>query len=280
MQVVRPLPTVEARGVKLVAVDQRVDKLARPVSAKVEVNDDVTVTDAAVYTFDHRRLYEFIALPAGVAVEDGCQCRLGGHAHAVHNRVITLLGALPTLVAVHREIPSANRRDPRDRVSSVQSPLEIGHELRGRSRRCVAAVQQAVDDDVRGTMLGGQCCDGDGVPVDRVDAPRPEQADQMQSVPAGPVHGLQQHRVARQGAIRHGGVDARQVLEDRPPGPDVEVTNLAVTHLSGGQPNRFARRLQQGMRPCGQQPPPDGHMCLSDCVVGRTIARAKAVDDD
>ena len=64
-----------SKPVEVVAVDQRVDQLARAVGAEVEVDDDVAVAHGAVDAVDDRRRDELVVLAARVAVEHGLLAR-------------------------------------------------------------------------------------------------------------------------------------------------------------------------------------------------------------
>ncbi len=76
------------------------------------------------------------------------------------------------------------------------------------------------------------------------------------------------------------GVDARQVLEHRPAGAEVEVADLAVAHLAVGQADGGAGGVEAGMRPLGHESPPARHVGGGDGIHGRVRPDAEAVDDD
>jgi hypothetical protein len=50
-------------------------------------------------------------------------------------------------------------------------------------------------------------------------------------------------------------VDARDVLMDDPPGAEVEMPDLGIPHLPGGQPHVAARAREPGARPFGVEAP-------------------------
>ena len=119
--------------------------------------------------------------------------------------------------------------------------------------------------------------------IGRVHAAGPDETDEVQAAPRGAAavaDGRQEHRVPRERAIGDLGVDARQVLEDRPPGAEVEVADLAVAHLAHGQADGAAGRVEPAMRPRLEQGPPARHVGGSDGVDRRVRSETEAVDDD
>src|SRR6266550_9041084 len=56
-----------------------------------------------------------------------------------------------------------------------------------------------------------------------------------------------QGRVVVEGPVFDRFVDAHQVLEQDAPGPDRQVSDLAVAHLAGRQADRLARRVERGV---------------------------------
>src|SRR3954451_4855751 len=79
----------------------------------------------------------------------------------------------------------------------------------------------------------------------RVHAPVAHEPDQMDPRPA---HRVDQDLVEGQRALLDGFVDPRQVLLDHRAGAEVQMPDLAVTHLPLGQPDGSAARRQLGMR--------------------------------
>src|SRR2546421_1668452 len=66
--------------------------------------------------------------------------------------------------------------------------------------------------------------------------------------PPPPFEGAEQGRVDVEGPVFDRFVDAHQVLEGDAPGPERQVSDLAVAHLAGRQPDRPARRVERGVR--------------------------------
>ena len=191
-------------------------------------------------------------------------------------------GALPALVAVHAVVAAADHGDAGARVSRREARLEVGDEAVRRAGRRVATVEQPVDDDVPGAGSWASSRDGHRVAIDGVHAAGADEADEVQARAAlgGRADRRQQDGVLPEGAVGDRGVDARQVLEHRPAGAQVEVADLAVAHLAVGQADGGAGGVEAGMRPLGQQGAPARHVGGGDGIHGRVRPDAEAVDDD
>ena len=117
-----------------------------------------------------------------------------------------------------------------------QACLEVAHEPEGGAGGRVAAVQQRVNPHGRHALARRQLHERDEVAVVGMNATG---ADEPHGVQApGLLRPLARRdergsRVER--AVSDGGVDARQVLEHRATGAQVEVADLGVAHLPGGQ---------------------------------------------
>ena len=73
---------------------------------------------------------------------------------------------------------------------------------------------------------------------------------------------------------------SRQILHHHPAGPDIEMADLRVTHLSGREADVPARGLQKRVRTGGPQAVENGGVGLTDGVVGTVFPAAPAVHDD
>ena len=91
---------------------------------------------------------------------------------------------------------------------------------------------------------------------------------------------LEQRRSLEERAIGDRRVNPWQVLEHRPARPDVQVPDLGVAHLPGGQPDRFARRVEPRMRELAPQPVEDRRVRELDGVARPRRSTAEAVEDD
>jgi len=61
------------------------------------------------------------------------------------------------------------------------------------------------------------------------------------------VHGFQQNGMLEKLAVLNHQLNARAVHVDDAPGADIEMADLAITHLSFGQANRRATGLNQSI---------------------------------
>ncbi len=120
------------------------------------------------------------------------------------------------------------------------------------------------------------------VPVVGVDATRPDEADEVETATrvCGSPACLEERRAVEEAAVGDGGVDPRQILEDRPAGTEVEMTDLGVAHLPRWQADRALRGVQDGVGPVAQQPSPGRHRRGCDGIRGRVPADPEAVEDD
>ena len=115
--------------------------------------------------------------------------------------------------------------------------LEVGDEAVGRARRRVAAVEQRVDDDVLDAGLARAssaiATAWRSVRSGRRPARRGRRdAGARRAAAARRTAAHAAPALSDERAIRDRGVDARQVLEHRPAGAEVEVADLAVAHLA------------------------------------------------
>src|SRR5207249_7324415 len=210
------------------------------------VDDRVAVTDTAVDAVDDRRRDELIVLAAGVGRLDRRRSGRRALPHPMDDRVVAARRALPALVAVHGVVAAADRRDPGIRMGGRETRLEIPYESQGRAWRRVAAVEKSVNADLGDAVPGSQLGEGDEVAVVGVDAARSDQAHDVQAAarsgPDRPFAGVEERRAAEEGAVRDRGVDARQVLEDWPARPEVQVADLGVAYRSRRQAGRLPGR--------------------------------------
>jgi len=95
-----------------------------------------------------------------------------------------------------------------------------------------------------------------------------------------PVAGGDEGRPFEERPVGNRGVDAWQVLQHRPSGSDVEVTDLRVAHLAGRQSDGLAGGLQDGVRPTRHEATPDRRRGGADRIRVGPPADPEAVDDD
>ena len=193
--------------------------------------------------------------------------------------------ALPALVAIHGEVAAADRRDPGVRMGGGQARLEVAARSRAPSGAACRGRRAGRGRGRAGTPCAGrQLGERDEVPVVGVDAAGPDEADERaagRSVATRPLAGLDERRALEERAVGDGGVDARQVLEHRPAGAEVQVADLGVAHLAGAA-GRRPRPRPAGARAASARGAPRqaGMRRRGDRVRGRVVADAEAVEDD
>src|SRR5439155_16955574 len=107
----------------------------------------------------------------------------------------------------------------------------------------VAAVEQRVDADGRDVETRRQLDQSDQMTVAGMDAAGSDKADDMESTarPGRPLACFEQCGPGVEAPVGDRGIDARQVLEDRPAGTEVQVPDLRIAHLAGRQADRLLR---------------------------------------
>ncbi len=183
-------PAVRRRPVERreVGVGERVDELASPVRAEVDVDDRVAVAQHAVHAVDYRRHHELVRLAAGIGAFDRGRRRRGMLPHPVHDRVVATFGALPALVPVHRPVAPAHRCDPGVGMHGAEARLQLAHEPERRARWRVPAIEQGMDADRRHARPGRQLDQRHEVAIVGVDPTGPDQAHRVKPARlAGPL---------------------------------------------------------------------------------------------
>src|SRR5207247_7400697 len=100
---------------------------------------------------DDARLHPLVADPARVRGLHRVDRAREGRRIGIDDRAPRALGAVPTLVAVHRPIPSLDRRD---------GTRDLWQELERAAWRHVASVQEGVDRDTPGALALRELDDG------------------------------------------------------------------------------------------------------------------------
>jgi hypothetical protein len=152
------------------------DELASPIGPEVGVDDGFTWPQGSRHA-DDRWPDELVVLATRVASFDRLQRRCRALPHPVHDRVVAGLRAVPALVAIHREVAPADRRDSGIRVDGRQLRLERGHERERRSRRRVAAIEQGLEAYPRDAVPSRELRQGHDVPIVGVHSARPDEPD-------------------------------------------------------------------------------------------------------
>src|SRR5215204_3168665 len=119
------------------------------------------------------------------------------------------------------------------------------------------------------------------MPVVGMDAAGPDEADHMQT-PTGTSRAgcRQQGGPLEEAPVRDRGIDPRQILEDGPPGAEVEMPDFGVAHLARWQTDGTLGRTEDGMRPPPQEGTPGRHRRGRDGVTPRVAADPEPVEHD
>ena len=97
---------------------------------------------------------------------------------------------------------------------------------------------------------------------------------------AASLHELDQNRVAFQLASPHRLADAENVLIDDPPRPDVQMSHLGISHLSGRQPDRLPASFERGPGRLAEQRIEPRLPGRSDGIPLALFSATEAVEDD
>ena len=213
-------------------IDERARQLSRPVGPEVEEDNDVAVANPA--GVKRARDQKFVG--------DAFRIRIHHHVArpAVDRRLRAndclprLLHAVPTLVAIHRIIAPANRRDADSPPPSFRGDkaLELGNIALTARGRHVATIKEAVHADVLKTARDRMLEDREKVLVVRMDASIGEKPHDMQRTAwlLRRIETRVDDLVFVDGTCTARAVDARELLMDDAAGADVQMPDLGVAH--------------------------------------------------
>ena len=275
-----PRPAVKA--VEIVAAEGAGDLAG---TVRTEVEED----DAVVILYSGERLAvlhhgegddELIGLSVVVGSLNAARRGIRGLSVGLGQIVIGQLHALPAVVAVHRVVTAADRRDLAD--ADLRHLLFQGrHIFLRRCRGRVAAVQEAVDKDLRQTVP--LCKLQKGVKMVRMgmDAARGDQTPDMQRgiVLFAVFDRSQESRVLKEITVLDRLGDPGQVLIDDAAGAHVQMADLGVAHLAVRKTDKQAAGLTFHKGAGLEQLVQIRGLCFVDRVVSRVLAQAEAVHD-
>jgi len=137
-----------------------------------------------------------------------------------------------------------------------------------------------VDRDPLYSVAPAQLDGGKEVPVESVHAPEAEETDEMEGAArllcsaAERDQGLEVEEAAVGDAL----VDPDEILRHHPAGAEVEVSDLAVAHLTFGESDGQAARVEKSTGLGGPQAVPDGRVAELDGVADAFSAVSPAVE--
>jgi hypothetical protein len=231
----------------------------------------------------HEWLDELVCRACHVRRCEGCVdrcCRRTG-AGAADHRAIPLLGARPTVIAVHAEVASAQRREYSAPRILRNLLLQFGEETAARVRRRVTSVQHAMDGHRADALAIREIEQREQMRIERVHAAVAEQSDEMQrdSARRSVATGGDERSVAEEGAGFDRGTDAHQVLLHHATGTKVHVADLAVPHLTLRQADTPPTRFQQRAGHRTHQVIPVWRLGEGDCVRGGVLAVPPTIEN-
>ena len=135
------------------------------------------------------------------------------------------------MIAVHPVVAATHAADRRAALRRRHQLLEVAE---SGARHRVAAVEHDLDRDTRHLLTLREVEQREQMGVDRVHATLADQTDEMQGAPAGlhPAAHVDEDRVLEEAAVLDRVVDAHEILLHHAAGTEVEMTDLAVSHLS------------------------------------------------
>ena len=224
---------------------ERDGKLPRPIRAKIEPNDDVTVPDALfVCIGEDDRLEELVAARlVGVGFRDcgrGSLIRL--RATSQDDGIPSQLVAFPPLIAIHGIITTDHRGNMRACAASLSG--DRGQVIGGAGGRSIAPVGDGVDHDVVDAGFLGRLRQGDEVILMAMHAAIRDETKKVQPVTPRLGKSLLQNLVRPELAIGDGLVDAGEILINDPTGPKIHMADFRVAHLPIREPNIQATGAQ------------------------------------
>ena len=215
-------------------------KLAGTVSAEVEPQDDIVITNALLVGIgkDHgqeKLITTRVALIRGL--NRGARC-VGAHLTAPeHDGIPGEFVAIPALVAVHGIVAADDGGD------FGTAGFEVGFQLcqvtsaaRGRG---VAAIGDGVDHEVlhtRGFCGIAECHE---LVLMRMHAAIADEAEKVQALALGFFESLDEHWHLGEFAVADALIDAGEILINDAPGAKIEVADFAIAHLAVGQADIF-----------------------------------------
>ncbi len=266
-------------------VGQRAGHLARTVGAEIHEHAHIAIVHARSFSArgrDRGRFHEFIILSACISSfqrRDGIRRHV--FAFTLRNEIVRGLYALPALITVHRVIAA----DDGGNTARARLPAFVAHEFEGRAgaaRRRIAAVEKRVHADLLEAGARRHFDHRRNLRFMAVHAARRHQAKDVQGGTVGErrINGLLQDGILEKLAAFNVRFDPRVVLVNHASRPNVQVPDLRIAHLRGGQADPFFRGIDGGMRIRFPEKIPVRFARLTDRVVGTFLTIAKTVEYD
>ncbi len=233
----------------------------------------------------HEGLDELVCLTALIRPDDPRHRIVDGMTPTVHHGVEGELRSVPPSVAVHRVVSPHRRGDDTFRARSTvrrRRVDDLAHEVRRRLGRRIPPVEESVNGDPRHPMTAAQLQAPHQVFVDGVYAARADEAQQVERTVAFPhaLAELHEFRDLVEGPRSDRLRDAHDVLRHDPAGTQVQMTDLTVPHLTGGEADGFTGGIEQGKGRVVDEAVPHGRPGERDGVAVRLRSVPPPVQHD
>ena len=279
--VVRQFGEARAGEAGEILVGQGARDLARTVGAEVHEHRHVAVLHDGRFA-DHGDLHELVVLAAHIGGFQRFQ-RSGGaeRCDTLREHVVSDLHALPAVVAVHgEEAPADAGNASRAKLRAlVLQRLQRGC---GAARRCIAAVEECVDENLFQSGARRQFQHGVDVQLVAVHAAGGEQPHDVQRRADlfGCLDCFDQRGIGKEAAVLDGQIDLGQILVHHASGADVQMAHFRIAHLPLGQTDTQFGGVDQGMRIGAPQPVPVRLARSGDGIEIGILAIAEAIKDE
>ena len=230
-----------------VLLSQRNGNLLGAVVAEVEEEHHIALLDASVNSRVDDGFDKLVGNALVIGLLDGTHHIVALLAHASRKHVIGHLDAIPVVITVHRIIAANNGGHCTSALLAVLSDscykalaaLGVG----------VTTIHETVNKHTLQGILLGDVAQGHQVLLRTMNAACACQAHDMQSlaVVTGIGKRVDHLGILHDGTILNALVNLDQILIDHTSATNVQVANLAVTHLSIGQTHVFATGLESAV---------------------------------
>src|SRR5208283_1376417 len=263
-----------------------VGDLAGAVGAEIVEDDRIVVADDADRRSswpgaagDYDGLHKFVGDALFVALLEGGDRIVGfGFRFAVDEGAIGEFDALPAVVAVHGVVAANEGGDFAD-TEFAHFLLEFADVIAAAVGRGVAAVHEAVDEDLFDFPLLGHFEESEEVVDVGMHTAIAEQADEVELALAAALHGLLEERDLIELLVGDEEINAGDIHVHDAAGADVEVADFAVAHLAHGEADGGAGGLDEGVGKSAEKFVVGGFAGQGDGIALGFGAVAPAIED-
>ena len=237
-------PSVEL--VELIHAEASGD-LSGTVRTEIEEDDGIAVLDGAdrlaVFHGDCRN-HELIRNAVRIGILYSVNAAGSGNAFTQSKSPVSLLDAVPAVVAVHRIVAAGNNADFTD-TQLIHLVLERLHILNTGLRRCIAPVKEAVHKHIFDSFALCHLQKGVHMCIMAVNAAVRQQAVHMQGavVLLYIFHSPEENLILKEVSVLNLLADPGKILVNDSSGAHIQMSDLGVAHLSLRQADIMAARL-------------------------------------